>query len=247
MKSLKEGGEIMRHDWSWKAATKCFAVGLLVFGVTVGLAPLVGAVPITALDGTWQNAVGGDNVSINNGTDPRTIRWGNVSPPTSGYNWSPTPTPFDAPSDGTPFSLGTFDHLNFVIPLGTAITGVDLDFSMTIDALTPTQGLIHFNHNETPNDDVPGGVPDVVTISSPFMNTPFNYLGTDYIFSLLGFSQDGGNTIVTQFSTQEGQENIADLYGAISVAPPIPEPATMLLLGSGLIGLAGFARRRFKK
>jgi hypothetical protein len=36
-------------------------------------------------------------------------------------------------------------------------------------------------------------------------------------------------------------------YFGTEGTPPIPEPATMLLLGTGLAGLAGFGRKKFKK
>ena len=95
---------------------KRLAISLLVLGFTVGLAPVAWAalIPITAVDGTWSNAVPA-GVIIDNSVNPRTARWG--TPPLggnqSGYNWSSSATPFNADSSGTPFSLGTFDHLNF--------------------------------------------------------------------------------------------------------------------------------------
>jgi PEP-CTERM motif len=61
------------------------------------------------------------------------------------------------------------------------------------------------------------------------------------------FVDDGDGLLDIAFYNDHGisPNNIDSV--AYFAAAPVPEPSTMLLLGSGMIGLAGMARRKFKR
>lgn len=227
-------------------------ISVLVISVLLTVATQgLQAAPITvnSISGEWTNEVGGEDVSNTiSGDGTAELRWGtDVGFGQSGYNFDPSAPPAFTVAADDAFMIGTFTHINRPILSGTSIESAQLDVLVEILSGGDTGPfLFSFLHNETPNRcrPQPNCASDIVTISNLVTSDTFSVGDQLFTLSILGFSIDGGNTILTSFSSREGLSNSAALYAQFVSVVPIPAALPLFLTMLAGMGALRWWRKR---
>ena len=141
--------------------------------------------------------------------------------------------------------MGTGGH-SFAPQLSSCVG----DFSAALGVCTffeePTDPEVQDFSLGTPN--VITGLGEILDPNGAVSDSLDFYLNADgnvhVLFQSDGFAQTGGVAIATEDALGNWFYNVGNIYQGNSPNDVVPEPSSLILLGSGILGIAGVVRRR---
>jgi hypothetical protein len=206
--------------------------------------------------GIWGQPNPGSNTDpIFTGVGTNTFTWGRARPDDFENNYGTPPNQliftgnsFSTEDIGSLFKVGDLEYYNGKVEEGTNIVSVPLSLNLSFINPSNFNQVFNFNfqlENTTNSGEDPLDDADTVYVNGNFDTRSFTFDGNEYQLSLIGFSQDNGNTSISNFRVLEDKSMRPGLYARINRVTPretIPEPASVV--GLSVLGIYLITRKK---